>query len=217
MFGRDIDHTMFVLNVDLWNEQGAQEVNLCRQPASTGAPSLSATPTYSYTSSSGGDPNSMYTPQMLTPGREPPYGQPPNMGYMQDYASGYSQGKQHMDVSKPNASQIDILIVVPSYPQNGGAYGAPQQFYPHDSHYSTNPNVIPIPAGRFDNGVPTMGYTESNGPSVAYVHDQYKGALNRNLIGSVAASAFCLVDTNDHEGIWFVLQDLSVRLEGTYR
>lgn len=37
------------------------------------------------------------------------------------------------------------------------------------------------------------------------------------MIGSVAASAFCLNDTEDREGIWFVLQDLSVRLEGSYR
>lgn len=64
---------------------------------------------------------------------------------------------------------------------------------------------------------PHAEYVDSNGASVSYINDQCKGALNRNLIGSVAASAFCLTDTHDREGIWFVLQDLSVRLEGTYR
>lgn len=70
-----------------------------------------------------------------------------------------------------------------------------------------------LPSQRYD---PTVGYSESSGSAVSYVHDQYKGALNRNLIGSVAASAFCLYDTEGVEGIWFVLQDLSVRLEGKY-
>lgn len=209
---------MFVLNVDLWNEQGGQEVNLCRQPASTGAPSLSATPTYSYTTSSGGDLSSGYAPQMLSSGRDPQYGQPPNMGFMQDYTQlGYNQGKMLMNLRCSLHDGLTSRQVVPSYSPNGGTYGAPQQFYPQDNIYSTNPNVMPIQTGRFDNGVPSMGYTDNTGPSVAYVHDQYKGALNRNLIGSVAASAFCLVDTSDQEGIWFVLQDLSVRLEGTYR
>lgn len=88
---------MFVLNVDLWNEQGGQEVNLCRQPASTGAPSLSATSTYSYTSS-GGEPTPApvsYSSQISAPNREPHFGQPPTVNYVQDYhaQSSYGHGK----------------------------------------------------------------------------------------------------------------------------
>jgi hypothetical protein len=41
--------------------------------------------------------------------------------------------------------------------------------------------------------------------------------FTRNLIGSLAASAFRLTDPSDKIGIWFVLQDLSVRTEGTFR
>lgn len=41
------------------------------------------------------------------------------------------------------------------------------------------------------------------------------GSFTRNLIGSLVASAFKLHDTNDKLGIWFVLQDLSVRTEGS--
>jgi hypothetical protein len=41
--------------------------------------------------------------------------------------------------------------------------------------------------------------------------------FTRNLIGSLAASAFRLTDPDDRIGIWFVLQDLSVRTEGTFR
>lgn len=41
--------------------------------------------------------------------------------------------------------------------------------------------------------------------------------FTRNLIGSVAVSAFRLNNDADEPGIWFVLQDLSVRTEGTFR
>ena len=47
--------------------------------------------------------------------------------------------------------------------------------------------------------------------------NQPQGMFTRNLIGSLAASAFRLVDTEDKDGIWFVLQDLSVRTEGSFR
>jgi hypothetical protein len=43
------------------------------------------------------------------------------------------------------------------------------------------------------------------------------GMFTRNLIGSLAASAFRLQDTIDKIGIWFILQDLSVRTEGCFR
>ncbi|CAN8099260.1 unnamed protein product [Discula destructiva] len=41
--------------------------------------------------------------------------------------------------------------------------------------------------------------------------------FTRNLIGNCAGSAFRLHDTNDKIGIWFVMQDLSVRTEGAFR
>ncbi|KAF1971514.1 hypothetical protein BU23DRAFT_569996 [Bimuria novae-zelandiae CBS 107.79] len=43
------------------------------------------------------------------------------------------------------------------------------------------------------------------------------GMFTRNLIGSLAVNAFKLNDTNDKLGFWFVLQDLSVRTEGSFR
>lgn len=46
---------------------------------------------------------------------------------------------------------------------------------------------------------------------------QPTGMYTRNLIGSLTAAAFRLTDPNDHIGIWFVLQDLSVRTEGIFR
>ena len=44
-----------------------------------------------------------------------------------------------------------------------------------------------------------------------------QGMFTRNLIGSLAASAFRLTDNKERIGIWFVLQDLSVRTEGHFR
>ena len=50
-----------------------------------------------------------------------------------------------------------------------------------------------------------------------HVGGSANGSITRNLIGSLATSAYKLYDTHDRLGIWFVLQDLSVRTEGTFR
>lgn len=44
-----------------------------------------------------------------------------------------------------------------------------------------------------------------------------QGMFTRNLIGNCAGSAFRLHDTKERIGIWFVMQDLSVRTEGSFR
>ena len=41
--------------------------------------------------------------------------------------------------------------------------------------------------------------------------------FTRNLIGSLAVNAFKLNDDQGKLGLWFVLQDLSVRTEGEFR
>ena len=43
------------------------------------------------------------------------------------------------------------------------------------------------------------------------------GNYTRNLIGSCSVSAYSLSDLNENMGLWFVLQDLSVRTEGSFR
>ena len=59
-------------------------------------------------------------------------------------------------------------------------------------------------------GEPMYGRTMQPAPTP-------QGMYTRNLIGSLSASAFRLSDPNDKIGIWFVLQDLSVRTEGNFR
>ena len=94
---RDIDYSMFVLNVDLWNPECTEEVNLCRNTTSTGTPAISATPGYAYPPSNGGDPTSMrYAPPAMPPSRDMGYAQqPPPMNYVQDYqvSAPYAQGR----------------------------------------------------------------------------------------------------------------------------
>lgn len=92
-FVSDIDHSMFVLNVDLWNEDGTKEVNLVR--SSTGSPSISSTTPYSYTTLNGGDVGmAPYTQHVLPSNRDQSYNTPPTVGYGQDYQiqGGYGQG-----------------------------------------------------------------------------------------------------------------------------
>jgi Velvet factor len=46
---------------------------------------------------------------------------------------------------------------------------------------------------------------------------QPTGMFTRNLIGALSASAFRLHDQNHKFGIWFILQDLSIRTDGIFR
>ncbi|RBR03827.1 hypothetical protein FVER53590_01498 [Fusarium verticillioides] len=104
---------------------------------------------------------------------------------------GQSQGMNYGQDYPPPVQQS--YGPAPSYPPSS-SYGPPQQYYPRHSGYSAEPSAPP----------PVVG-------------GQPQGMFTRNLIGSLAASAFRLEDTEGQSGIWFVLQDLSVRTEGTFR
>ncbi|KAF2683439.1 hypothetical protein K458DRAFT_390053 [Lentithecium fluviatile CBS 122367] len=54
-------------------------------------------------------------------------------------------------------------------------------------------------------------------PIVAQPQASATGMFTRNLIGSLTVNAFKLTDTEGKIGFWFVLQDLSVRTEGSFR
>lgn len=85
---------MFVLNVDLWNEDGTREVNLVR--SSTGTPSISSTTPYSYTTLNGGDVTPVsYNQQVMQSTRDSAYGRTPAMGYVPDFQAqqGYAPGR----------------------------------------------------------------------------------------------------------------------------
>lgn len=84
---------MFVLNVDLWSEDGSKEVNLVR--SSTGSPSISSTTPYSYTTLNSGEAGMLpYAQHVLPSNRDAAYNQPQAVVYAQDYQiqPGYGQG-----------------------------------------------------------------------------------------------------------------------------
>jgi hypothetical protein len=53
--------------------------------------------------------------------------------------------------------------------------------------------------------------------AVAPPQTSANGMFTRNLIGSLTVNAFKLTDTEGKVGFWFILQDLSVRTEGSFR
>lgn len=107
-----------------------------------------------------------------------------------------------------STSELTLSPVASPYSHDGGGYAPPQQYFPPNQQYRTPEQSMPISS---------VQNAHEHGSPMTYAQDQYKGALNRNLIGSVSASAFHLHDPQGEEGMWFVLQDLSVRLEGNYR
>ncbi|KAM0245862.1 hypothetical protein ACHAQJ_010434 [Trichoderma viride] len=193
----DIDHTMFVLNVDLWNEDGTREVNLVR--SSTSSPSISSTTPYSYSTVNMGEgPHSAYGQNGLPPSRDATYNLPQNANYAPDYQS------------QSNYTQAST-----AYPP-GGTYGPPQQFFPQHQGFRSDiggPSVTQTSMTSFRGYVPD----QTSLTRMAVVGGQPQGMFTRNLIGSLASSAFRLFDTQEQMGIWFVLQDLSVRTEGPFR
>lgn len=101
-------------------------------------------------------------------------------------------------------TRTDAVILAP-YMQTS-TYAPANQYFP--------PGQLPSNTGMSHYGGPTSpGYGEMTRVS----NSQPQGMFTRNLIGSLAASAFRLTDNNDKIGIWFVLQDLSVRTEGHFR
>lgn len=94
-------------------------------------------------------------------------------------------------------------------------YSPANQYFPNEfqqpvAHLPSQGGVGYGPPRVFD---PMGGMTQRISLSGA----QPQGMFTRNLIGSLAASAFRLTDPSDRIGIWFILQDLSVRTEGLFR
>lgn len=248
----DIDHSMYVLNVDLWSQDGQQEVNLVRHSATS--PSISATTPVSYQQTADGSiayapplPGAGQSNMYREPGRDQ-YGAYPQQsptGYAAQSAGGgapynpynqpptvnpYGQGQQQH--SPPHAYPQDA-----PYPQqspNGHPQSAyPPQQAPHPGYYGAPPSNAPngYRAGLDYASAPEKSsrtaLTSHNGQPFTQadlnIHRQPisttppTGMFTRNLIGSLACSAFRLTDPSEKIGIWFILQDLSVRTEGLFR
>ncbi|CAF9924593.1 MAG: hypothetical protein HETSPECPRED_005610 [Heterodermia speciosa] len=217
----EIDTSFFVLTVDLWSQDASKEVNLVRHSATS--PSISAAtsasypprpPTPPYATSAPTSAHTTWPPQnpLLHQATHPqhpnsqPYGypQPPSM---------YPNYRASQPLPAPPQPQYHLpqqQYASQQYPQQ--QYASQQ----HPGYYPTNPST---PIGYYPQHV-SQGQGPLLTPDQATPQPgsaQPSGMFTRNLIGSLCVSAFKLTDPNSELGIWFILQDLSVRTEGSFR
>ncbi|KAK4116384.1 hypothetical protein N656DRAFT_774633 [Canariomyces notabilis] len=194
----EIEHTMYVLNVDLWSEDALKEVNLVRHTTAT--PSISSTSPASYAQIEQATPAYSH---ILPSSRD--------VGYASQQV-GYPPPGQAISPYGMQQPYAPAGFVSP----NGTSYQPPNQYYPQELRPELQglTQLVPQPYGHpriYDHQFSTVAQRMSISGS------QPQGMFTRNLIGSLAASAFRLTDTQDKIGIWFILQDLSVRTEGCFR
>jgi hypothetical protein len=154
-------------------------------------------------------------------GQQPPYNPYPPNGPPQ--VNPYPQGPpQHPGQHPGQYQQGYSPSGHPQYrTQNGYQGPPPQQQGPPPGVYVAGP-VTGAQIHAQGHAPPQQPQTPYDGQQVQqfrppHNQQQPQGMFTRNLIGSLAASAFRLTDTDDRIGIWFVLQDLSVRTEGHFR
>jgi len=224
----DVDHAMFVLNVDLWSADGQKEVNLVRHSATS--PSISCTTPVSYAQI---DATSSVAYSQILPtsgvmkfeGGQAPYNPFPTHGPPQVTPYAGNQAPQYGGGQYGGHPGYAPTTNGAYPPQNGYSQGQPQTVY-----YTTGSGIHAAGAQGIDFPPPQQQLPSHNQYSarqfsgteipvqrVPVSSTAPQGMFTRNLIGSLAASAFRLTDPDDRIGIWFVLQDLSVRTEGTFR
>lgn len=171
-----------------------------------------------FESPSGGQPNYGGAPTFPNPYSAPPpvntysHAPPPPQQYAAQYHQGYAPA-----------------TTAPQYPpQNGySQQGGPPMYFGsgppmHQQGALDYPGAPSLASqgqmGGGYGGRPAYPPQQDMGMQrMPVANSQPGGMFTRNLIGSLAASAFRLTDPDDRIGIWFVLQDLSVRTEGTFK
>lgn len=192
----NIDITHFVVLVELRDAQ-LKDVTLVRSSANSAQNSISSAQTTSYPPAK--EPQN---PTPLTMYHQQQHHQvmPPIMpqGMYTGGTVGLAGYSQHM-VPPPQQQQYGQYAPV-------SPYGMPQMqpIQTHMSHMTGYVAQIPMqmPAG----------------PRPAHQGIMMGGtAYHRNLIGQLACNAFLLKDNDGAHGIWFILSDLSIRTEGSFR
>jgi hypothetical protein len=218
----DIEYGYFILHVDLWDARAASEVNLVKH--TTNSPAISATVPTSYSAASGLDAPSMYpAPTAVSSTQQPyqnqygynQYGQPPQQyvynafGQMVPVQQGYmpptmdpSGGHQVFFHTGQSVVPLEQSAAVQGNVVPSQAVGPRQSFTQLGAHPGAAMPYAPNASGEGAGPGPGQGQA---------------GMFTRNLIGSLCASAARLADPSDRIGIWFVLQDLSIRTEGSFR
>ena len=127
-------------------------------------------------------------------------------------SSSFQSGPSHTGSSSTNTSSPSV-----TYDNQNQLYHYPQTIQ-SEHHVNTSfgssskPGLLPS-MSDVQSSHPPYPDALKNFDNASQQHAP--GSFTRNLIGSLVASAFKLHDTEDRLGIWFVLQDLSVRTEGS--
>ncbi len=221
----DIDHSYFVLTVDLWSADGQKEVNLVRH--STCSPSISAGSTTSY-------------PPPLDPPRAPDQlmdgmGRPLIDGHgrpitgqvvLQAQTTMYGRGRQDYSQNRNYPRQNQLSDHMEQF-QREQQYTRSQHSQviqssqTQEGHYTSAAVTPSTPTsltgfyGQHHQQGPLLSPDQM--PQTVDPRSQANGMFTRNLIGSLCVSAFKLTNEDGEVGIWFILQDLSIRTEGTFR
>lgn len=178
----EIDAQHFVLTVDLWNQDGTQEVNLVRHSNTSPAISISAATTTAY----------------------PP---PPERPFLSLFPSPASLVAYYRNIG--DHATANHWAAQSGLPQPG----LPSQVYHTPGMYQqTSPTALTNGMGPG-----SQPYVQAAMTPISIVPTPTAGMFTRNLIGSLAVNAFKLTDADGKLGLWFVLQDLSVRTEGPFR
>jgi hypothetical protein len=222
--------TFFVLTCDLWDEKGTTEVNLVKH--SSTSPSISTATATSYpppASQQGPMPDPNWNPMLDT--RAHPDAQRSQAEYYAQTYSRYDRMTQEQRGYHPHQPQHSQPYPQnPQYPHQN-RIGSTQS-YSNPSTYAYSPQHPPQsqygytyqspvaqtptnPYGQQGHGHPLPSPTSMH-PSMP-PPGMSPTMFTRNLIGSLSASAFRLTDPDNKVGVWFILQDLSVRTEGQFR
>ena len=176
---------------------------------SVNSPSISATSTTSFPPPP--ITTNVYPGYIIQPnGPAAGYPAPPYPSSQYQMPNGYPQGYPPQPPSHPQQH-----FMPPAQPQ-------PQPYMqpPPNGYYSPASGPPPPAAGNVYGYPPGPGSLPPTSPTHQGpngLDPHANGMYTRNLIGSLCANAFKLTDPDEKMGEWFVLQDLSVRTEGTFR
>ncbi|CAD6504921.1 BgTH12-00421 [Blumeria graminis f. sp. triticale] len=197
-----IEHGTFVLNVDLWSADGKAEVNLVRQTANS--PSISSTISVPYQDNTAGAAPTYHLPSSVKSDAGPPA----YSHFANDAVNSFSPQHQHLQTYNGQPAYHATFSQPPTPQQMYFAPAALHAASPSSPYTDSGPGqASPYPGRSFP--PPDSHRMPATTPP--------QGMFTRNLIGSLSANASRLTDPEDKIGIWFVLQDLSVRTEGDFR
>ncbi|CZT53150.1 related to VeA protein [Rhynchosporium secalis] len=217
----EIDHGMFVISADLWHENGKDEVNMVRHSGSS--PAISSTIPVSYQEMGLPPAFSHILPQSgfkSEPGQgggSSPYNPYPG-GPQVAYSGTQSGAQNYYQNNYPSVTNGSNYSSQNSYPQSSG-----QSNYNYSSQHSPSQMDYPlqsqqVPSNQYgSNSARSYCQSEAAATRSPISNSAPQGMFTRNLIGSLSTSAFKLIDCNEKLGIWFVLQDMSIRAEGKFR